>query len=141
MIVKANKSDKKDIQRFYKAQHYPASFIGLDNCYLIKEDNNIVASVIISEIKGNNKQYFLHALVVNKAQQSQGLASQLIQHTKHLHQPLVCFAEKTLADFYFKQGMKAIEESPLNTCLNEQLLLRFNRYKQKQTSLTAFIFT
>ena len=46
--ILANKADKKSILRFYKDNHYSARFIGYDSCYLIKENDNIIASVIIS---------------------------------------------------------------------------------------------
>ena len=45
----ARKSDKKSILRFYKKYNYSARFIGFDTCYVIKENHNIVASVIISQ--------------------------------------------------------------------------------------------
>lgn len=53
-VIVAKKNDKKSILRFYKENHYPARFIGFDHCYLIKVDDNIIASVIISQ--GNKLQ-------------------------------------------------------------------------------------
>lgn len=52
--VLAKRSDKKSILRFYKENNYSARFIGFDSCYLIKAQDKIIASVIIS--KGNVQQ-------------------------------------------------------------------------------------
>ena len=96
-IVRADKTDKKAIQGFYKQQHYSAGFIGYDRTYLIKQQQQIIASVILSRITVDNPHELLHALVVDKVFQHQGLASRLLRYVKQNHATFSCFANAKLA--------------------------------------------
>lgn len=138
-VTKAVKADKKSIQRFYKAQQYSASFMGFDHCYLLKQQEEIIACVIISQITPSHKQFFLHALVVDKSHQKKGFASQLLQHVTKLHHPLVCFASNTLAALYESQGLQYLPKNLIASLLSETLVCRFKHYQKQQKSLAAFI--
>lgn len=131
----AEKSEKKDIKRFYRQQHYSARFIGLDSCYLIKLDNKIIASVIHSQLFSTNEQNLLHALVVDKDHRQQKLASQLISYSCSQHPLTVCFADISLSTLYLGVGFKI---APLNV-LSANLAPRYLRYQQTSPGLTIFI--
>jgi GNAT superfamily N-acetyltransferase len=137
----ATKVDKKVLLKFYKSQHYSAKFMGLDNGYFIKNENTdeIIASVIISKITTRNHQYFLHALVVDPLHQKKGLATALITYASALHQPIVCFADKTLSTFYQQAGMQMINTKLLNEKLSAELSVRYDIYSSKNKSLAAFM--
>lgn len=143
----AKKSDKKSILRFYKTNHYSARFIGFDNCYLIKNNEEIIASVIISRCDvdresivnlANKSQYFLHALVVAPAYRGAGLASMLIQSVLPRYHPLVCFAQDSLSTLYLKQGFSALESTHIKQVLLPALFNRYCQYLSKESSLTVF---
>lgn len=138
-IIKANKSDKKSILRFYKAQQYSARFLGLDHCYIIKNNEKIIASVIVSYIDKSNPMGFLHALVVDKTFQHQGLASQLIKYTEKQHPTMVCFANESLTPLYLKSLFTKLPQAQYRKTLAEHLFVRFNRYQIKQPQLKVFI--
>ncbi len=147
-IALANKSDKKDILRFYKANNYSARFIGFDRCYVIKNELSIVASVIISmgklEQKNctkalSNSQYFLHALVVDPAYQKQGLATRLLNYSLARHRPIVCFAHSSLSPLYQKQGFKALRDDLVKSTLTIELFNRYQQYIKHQSNLTVFV--
>jgi len=138
-ILLAKKTDKKSILRFYKSQHYSARFIGLDYCYLVKKDEKIIASVMVSQITTDNSQYFLHALVVDKNHQKQGIATKLVNHVNQTHQPVVCFAQPELSRFYHQCKMPELAIHLLTSQLNEHLSLRFQQYQKKQSDLKVFI--
>jgi GNAT superfamily N-acetyltransferase len=140
-INTAAKSDKKDLLRFYKAQHYSASFIGYDQCYFIKINNTIMAAVMVSKIAEHHQHYFLHALVVDNKFQHQGIASLLLKHVNERHQPLLCFANAPLEAFYTKNDFVKLLPSAYETMLPQHLFLRFNGYKKKQSQLQVFIST
>ncbi len=137
-ICLADKSEKKAILRFYKAQHYSARFIGLDSCYVIKKDQHIIASVIISKIQPSNKQNLLHALVVAQAYRGQGLASHLLQYITQQSANLVCFAKAELAPLYSKHGFTALAANQANSVLSSELFKRYQKYQTKQPTLTIF---
>lgn len=146
----ANKGDKKSIQRFYKSQHYSASFIGNDLTLLALKNQTIVGSVIISLVTNHEKNtnhWFLHALVVLKELQGNGIAKQLIKNAvleskkqanncNNKLAKLTCFADKSLASFYLSNNFKAA--SPLE--LPDELSQRLNRYLNKQPHLQVFVF-
>ena len=159
-VIVAKKADKKSILRFYKANHYPARFIGFDHCYLIKVDDNIIASVIISQ--GNNSQqlnptsenvsnsshldlcqnkpaYFLHALLVAPNYRGLGYAEHLLAHAIMIHQPLVCFAQESLRRFYLNNGFTYIADNLLSQCLSHDLYNRFQQYSKTKAELKAFV--
>lgn len=156
----SKKADKKAILRFYKDNHYSARFIGFDDCYLIKVDNNIIASVIISQ--GNKSQqidttsevtsidttqdliqdkpqYLLHALLVAPDYQKQGYAVQLLKYAIMHHQPLICFAHASLNRLYLKNGFILIADNLLSKCLSPALYNRFLLYSKHKHELKAFI--
>ncbi|MDG1752288.1 MAG: GNAT family N-acetyltransferase [Thalassotalea sp.] len=137
-IVKAEKSDKKAILRFYKAQHYSASFIGYDHCYFLRDKQTIIAAMIVSKIALQHHHYFLHALVVDKQYQQQGIATKLLQLALQKHQPLICFANESLSAFYTKSNMVKLTNSQMTKSLPEHLLLRFEVYRNKQPQLKVF---
>ena len=134
----ANKTDKKDIKRFYKSQQYSAKFMGLDHCFIIEYKCEIVASVIISQLNQQNQQYFLHALVVNSCYQKQGFASKLLKYATDeistVHKPalIVCFCDANLIFLYQKCGFKLLSENALNQILHSRFLL----YKNKVNDLS-----
>lgn len=138
-IRQSEKSDKKDILRFYKAQRYSARFIGLDCCYFITIDNNIIGSVLVSQLIPTNLQFLLHALAINKSHQRQGLAKALLNHVQSKYQPLVCFANQELSPLYLTNGFKKLAHTDINDVLTEPLSIRFNRYLIKQPRLKVFI--
>ncbi len=130
-LVLADRSDKKCVKRFYKANNYSANFMGNDHCYLIKVENKIIATVIISNIDDIN---FLHGLVVTKEYQHKGLASQLLAHSSSKHSMIYCFADLSLNSLYTANSYEQIDTSQLS----EALLTRFNNYQNKNSQLTAF---
>jgi len=134
-IIKAEKTDKKDIKRFYRQQNYSAGFLGLDHCYLVRFEQKIIASVIVSQITPENNQHLLHALVVDGQYRQKGLASTLLRHAIKLYQPLVCFAGADLATLYTQAGFKRAESNDLSQTLN----LRFQAYRKKINDLMIFI--
>lgn len=154
--ILANKADKKSILRFYKNNRYSASFIGDDNCYLIKENSKIIASVIISltgnrpeilPIRRDNNltkspvkpQYLLHALLVDLSRRKLSHAQILLKHSITHHQPLVCFAHITLRQLYLKNGFILIADDLVSKCLNPSLFSRFQQYSKQKTGLNVFI--
>lgn len=138
-IYKAEKSDKKAIVRFYKAQHYSASFLGFDQVYYIKEKQQIIAAMIVSKINPQHNHHFLHALVVDKLFQQQGIASKLLQFALTYHQPLVCFANENLSSFYIKNCLLKLTNDQIAVEVPEHLLLRFESYRKKHSQLKVFI--
>ncbi len=137
-IILAEKSEKKEILRFYKNQYYSARFLGFDRCYCIKVNDEIIASVMISNIIENSEISFLHALVVGQAWQHQGLASQLIVHVTKIHPSVICFADEKLANLYTKNQMVVIEKPQFTELLPEHLMIRLKTYQNKQPQLKVF---
>ncbi|WOH38045.1 GNAT family N-acetyltransferase [Thalassotalea fonticola] len=130
-IQLANKSDKNSIKRFYKSNHYSASFMGDDQCFYMTSQEEIIASVIISF---SSTTPFLHALVVNRNYQHQGLATQIVFHCQHRLPNINCFADKTLTKFYQKLGFECINSNNLPDCLQS----RFYSYQRNNNTLNAF---
>lgn len=133
----ANKSDKKAILRFYKSQHYSASFLGGDSCYLLKENEQIIASVIISTIEKNITYHFLHALVVHSCHQNKGIATALLKYVLFFHPHTLCFADRAMANFYQKSAMWP-ESKRAELLLPEHLKLRLAAYRKKHPQLQVF---
>lgn len=143
--VLALKSDKKALLRFYKNNRYSAKFIGGDRCYLIKADNTIVASVIVSsgqsEQHDSDKtpvQYLLHALLIAPAYQKQGLASSLLKHALNEQPALVCFAKTTISQLYLNNGFSSVSQTFIKQHLQPEFLKRFRQYTKQQPELTVF---
>ncbi len=138
----AARSDKKSIQQFYKAQKHSASLKGLDQVFLAKRDNTIVAALIISQIESSNTQYLLHGLVVDSNVRGQGIAKKLhhfstqslIEQRHKALDTIVCFANKSLSKLYCTLGycVKPPEE------LNNTLLPRYTAYQKHQHGLVIF---
>ena len=137
-IQKAQKTDKKDLLRFYKQQQYSARFLGYDQAFFIKTNNNshIIAAVIISTINEHSPQTLLHALVVDKKHRHQQLASALLQHCISQRLTLVCFADKALTRLYINNGFSAVAP----TTLTVELQQRFVSYHTKNTHLMPFYY-
>jgi N-acetylglutamate synthase-like GNAT family acetyltransferase len=137
VISKAVKSDKKSVMRFYKQQNYSAGLLGFDHSYTIKFEQVIIGCVIISSLEKSNPQLFLHALVIKKEHQKQGLASQLLRYAleQHPSHQLVCFAQESLSHFYQKNSFRQITEHQLL----QPLLVRYLRYKKTNNKLLVFL--
>jgi GNAT superfamily N-acetyltransferase len=159
-VIVAKKSDKKSILRFYKENHYPARFIGFDHCYLIKVDDNIIASVISSQgnksqliqasaehdsnnsylnLPPNKTPYLLHALLVAPSYRRLGYAEHLLSHAIINHQPLICFAQEFLKKLYLNNGFIHIEDNLFSQCLPADFYSRFQQYSKNKPELRAFV--
>lgn len=139
-ISKAKKSEKKAILRFYKLNHYSARFLGHDTTYLAKVQDEIVASVILSNIVHNANQVFLHGLFTAPNYRNQGYSTQLLKSVCNEHPVIVCFAQPALSGFYQTLGFTPIPATLRTKFLNAHLLLRFNSYVRSQPKLQVFIF-
>ncbi len=133
-IELATKSDQKDIQRFYKQQNYSARFLGFDSCYLIRSNNRIIATVIVSQLSECHKQSLIHALVVDKNQLHQGFATLLLTYAAKHHKNLICFADNSLSMLYNKAGFIEINYN----VLSEQLNIRYQQYRLTKPNLLIF---
>lgn len=122
-------SNKKQIKRFYKSQHYSAAFIGFDSSYQVVDVNcNIIASVIVSYQIKDNQQAFLHALVVDKNFQNIGVAKQLIAYVCTQHNDIICFCSPKLINLYQQCYFNIASEIELST----KNKFRFSLYKNQQ---------
>lgn len=126
LIETADKSDKKAIQRFYKQQRYSARFLGDDVTYLVRDNQDIIASVIISF---KDSHPFLHALVVDNNHRGQGIAQSLLAKAAEQHPKLYCFCEEELVSFYQKQRFAVIEGSLLPDDLRQRYLAYRKKHK------------
>jgi N-acetylglutamate synthase-like GNAT family acetyltransferase len=141
LIASATKADKKSLMRFYKQQHYSAGLLGFDNVYLLKYEQEIIGAIILSALKKDNLQLFLHGLVIKQAFRQQTLASQLIQHmltqhsdTRQSNQQIICFAGEELSNFYYQNGFTQTTEQQLL----QPLLKRYLQYKKINKALLVF---
>lgn len=154
----AGKKQKNDIKKFYKSERYSASLMGLDHVFIATDQTKIVASTIVSQIKNDNTHFLLHALVTNKKYQNKGIAGDLLQFAiSHLrdtinnefaettrnsqYKPLtsiICFADKTLTQFYERNLFTRLSECESSHGIPEDLLLRYQSYKNKNNSLIIF---
>lgn len=145
-VVKASKADKKDILRFYKAQYYSAAFIGYDQTYLIKINNNIIASAIVSAGKEPSEYWLLHALVTDKNFQGKGFASKILQlilteknqDNTNKYKKLICYAEDELASFYLANQFQIFNSESDIATLPEEFRQRLESYQKKQPTLSCF---
>lgn len=130
-------TNKKQIKRFYKSQHYAASFIGFDKSYQVLDDEKIIASAIISYQVEENQQALLHALVVDKAYQHMGIATQLISYICKLHSNIVCFCSPELTKLYQQCNFNLCSEA--NLC--EINKFRFSLYKNQKSLISLRYFS
>ena len=153
----AKKSDKKDISKFYKRHGYSAKFMGFDTCYFIEANNEIIASVILSNLveaeaklkakaeaiqsapENENSSLahaplFLHALFVVQDYRKLGLGRQLMAHAIERHHHIICFAEQTLTPFYQALRFQPVECGALPDIFND----RYRLYADQQPTLASF---
>lgn len=145
-VVKAIKADKKAIFRFYKTQHYPAKFIGQDTTFVLKMDNEIIGSAIISAGRGTCAYWLLHGLVIDNAHRGKGLASHLLQsvlkenHKTKQFPKLICFAEQKLMPFYLTNQFQEFNSTSNIESLPVEFQQRFKNYQQKKPTLCCFAY-
>ena len=136
LISVACKDDKKSIKRFYKKNHYSASFMGGDTCFVASENNDIVGAVIVSTLENNSSHPFLHALVIDKPIRGCGIASKLLIFAQQNFKTLTCFSDQSLQNLYVKN--KFIMEN--KNALPRSLAERFCKYQNKTPNLRVFIY-
>lgn len=134
-IQKCKKTIKKDIQRFYKVNHYPASYIGYDHIYTITLENQIIGAVIVSYQSENNHYALLHALLITPTNRHKGYAKQLIKRVRSEHSHIICFAERELEGLYINNGFSEITPNRLP----DYLIKRYESYKKKSKTLIPYI--
>lgn len=147
-VSAATKFDKKDIQRFYKAQHHSARFIGNDLCYLVKIEQKIIASAIVSAGQENSDTWLLHGLVTDNNFRNLGIASlilksimavknedNLINFTK-----IICFADQLLQSFYCSNHFQIIPKIDETDDIPAEFIMRFKRYRKTKKNLQCFIY-
>ena len=141
-VILADKTLKKDIKRFYKHNHSSFSFKGLDDTFLIYEDNQIIASAIVSQLTVTNLQFLLHGVLTHQSYRKQGLANKLLKfieahYRSHSKQnspfTLHCFVLPELVGLYQKHGYQVTFEGVLNEVLHP----RFIAYKRMKPTLVA----
>ncbi|XPF94584.1 GNAT family N-acetyltransferase [Colwellia sp. RE-S-Sl-9] len=134
-INKATKQDKKDIKRFYKDNNYSASFMGYDHTYIIKMDNVIIGSVILSYITNSSQYGLLHALLITPLYREKGYAKLLIETLQWEHNHIICFADKKLYRLYKDIGFKESESLEIPS----HFIDRYNCYLKKNNDLKVFL--
>lgn len=135
ILNKSTRKDKKSIKKFYKGEHYSASFMGYDHCYTATYNNEIIGSVILSYVNKINEYALLHALYISPLYRNNGYANKLINYACNEHNNILCFADKSLDGFYKKNGFT--EAKPIDIPFYWQQ--RFNHYSIKNTNLTIYI--
>ncbi|MBA6222658.1 MULTISPECIES: GNAT family N-acetyltransferase [unclassified Colwellia] len=145
-VIKAVKTDKKDILRFYKNQQYAASFIGHDQCYIVKMDKLIIASVIISAGQEPGSFWLLHGLVTDKAQRGKNIASLMLhaiisdknERKKARYKNIICFADEALQTFYLSNHFIHYNTRDDIAQLPIEFKQRLIRYRERQKNLHCF---
>jgi GNAT superfamily N-acetyltransferase len=145
-VIKAVKTDKKDILRFYKNQQYTASFIGHDQCYIVKINQFIIASVIISAGREPGDFWLLHGLVTDKAQRGKNIASLMLhaiisdknERKQARYKHLICFANEALQKFYLSNHFIRYNTDDEIAQLPVEFKQRLIRYREKQKNLHCF---
>ncbi len=154
VVIKAAKTDKKAIMRFYKTQRYPASYIGQDQCYFIKTNNEIVACTMVSAGQENGEFWLLHALVTKKVYRGKGLARSLLSsitteiedlslsaHSPLTYKKIICFADTKLEPLYTASGF-SLHNTPVDIQqLPDEFQQRLSRYRTKQSDLCCYLYT
>ena len=128
------KENKKLLKRFYKANHYSASFMGLDHTYVVSLNNTIIGCVILSYLDKTNTIAFLHALFISPIHRHKGYAHCLIEYACKHHEQIICFADSSLDQLYTKS--KFIEGSIEK--LPAVILKRFTTYLSKHKNLRIY---
>lgn len=150
LVIKAKKSDKKDIQRFYRAQGYSASFIGYDHTYFIKHNSKIIACAIISAGQGNGLFWLLHGLVINSEFRGKGIASILLrtitmgqvfneENKQVCYDNIICFADQALATLYLSNNFVSHNSATNIAQLPDEFRHRFIRYRENQKTLCCYL--
>lgn len=147
IVIKATKVEKKSIMRFYNTEHYPASYIGQDHCYIVKAGNVIIASAIVSAGQESSNFWLLHALVTSKAHRRRNIASFILQtivseknsQAKFRYEKLICFADIALQEFYLTNHFINYNIRNDIAKLPEEFRQRLTRYRVKQRDLQCFI--
>ncbi|MGB2740806.1 MAG: GNAT family N-acetyltransferase [Cognaticolwellia sp.] len=151
-VTEANKTDKKDINRFYKTQRYAASFIGQDQAYFIKQNKNIIACVIISAGQENGLFWLLHALVIDAEHRGSGMASlllrtiiaeQVIKKDKPVvrYAKIICFADQTLQALYLSNKFIRYNTVKDIAQLPDEFHRRFLRYRINHNNLCCYLYS
>jgi len=147
-VIKAKKTDKKDIMRFYKSQRYTASYIGHDQCYIVRHDNFIIASAIVSSGKAVGDIWLLHGLVINETLRGNNIASLILQkivsrkneQAHVMYEEIICFADISLQFFYQKNNFISFDTNNDLAKLPFELQQRFMSYRAKNKKLCCFIY-
>ena len=147
-FVKAAKTDKKDIMRFYKTQRYAASYIGQDQCYIVKHNSLIIASAIVSAGQESGEFWLLHGLVTSKAMRGKNIASLVLnkivsvknEQAQARYAKIVCFADKSLQPFYQANHFVSYNTSNNIAQLPVEFRQRFVRYQENNQDLYCFIY-
>lgn len=165
--------DKKAIKAFYKNERYSAKFKGFDLAYgafsagvksdinddkngalcqvdtTKKKEQNLLATVIISQLHQDNTQALLHGLVTAASARGKGIASRLLsfaigdikkressQSTVGIDS-IVCFSDPKLANFYLGNQFTLVnaDDQRILTPLIEARLLA---YQKHQPNLSVF---
>ena len=148
-VVKATKADKKDILRSYKNQRYSASYIGQDHCYIVKINNHIIASAIVSGGQISDNFWLLHALVTDRAEQGKSIASLILQtiindeneNTKVRYEKIICFVDSELQQFYIKNHFSKYNTKGEISNLPVEFKQRLTRYREKQHNLHCYLYS
>jgi len=147
-------SDKKQLKRLYKQEHYSAGFKGFDTAYGVFNNEQLISALIVSQLTPDNTQALLHGLVTEKSRQNQGHASKLLSYCLASYQKvgltsiagtttnntkaiesIVCFIDPKLRAFYLQHQFT---EQPI-TALNDTLKPRFNAYQKYQADLLIMV--
>ena len=148
-VLKALKTDKKNIMRFYKTQQYAASFIGQDHCYIVKIGNQVIASAIISAGQESGDFWLLHGLVIAKIQRGNNIASLIIQAiindknelAKSRYEKIICFADKKLQWLYKSNNFINYNTHDEIDKLPKEFKQRLTRYRKKQQNLQCYFYS
>ncbi|ASP47383.1 GNAT family N-acetyltransferase [Cognaticolwellia beringensis] len=148
-VEKATKADKKELLRFYKTQRYSARFIGQDHCYIVKINNHIIASAMISGGQVSDNFWLLHALVTVKAEQGKSIASLILQtiiNDEHenenaRYENIICFIDSELQQFYIKNNFSKYNTKDEIASLPVEFKQRLIRYREKQHNLHCYLYS
>ena len=109
--------------------------MGVDHTYVVKLNNIIIGSVILSYLDKTNTVAFLHALFISPAYRHKGYAHYLIKYACNQHEQIICFADSSLHPLYTKSEF--IEGSIKN--LPPVILKRFTTYQSKHKNLRIYL--
>ncbi len=166
-------ANKKAIKAFYKNERYSAKFKGFDLAYgaflagaksdvndnknralchidtTKQEGQNLVATVIISQLHKDNTQALLHGLVTASSARGKGIASRLLsfaiedlkkressQSTVGIDS-IVCFSDPKLANFYLGNQFTLVNANNQGF-LTPSIEARLLAYQKHQPDLSVF---